>query len=140
LLSKTYKATPNAFHDIRHIANAGVVRANFNNSVDATGGYSYRFRSFDFTTGLTIHTVVGYDNVTGIGTINGVELLQVTRSRSSLPIGSGETSTTRAGSEHPALVALRVIRQPVAGKLGQLHRRHDASRRRRSRGSPDGQG
>ncbi|MHB8399689.1 MAG: S53 family peptidase [Candidatus Limnocylindrales bacterium] len=64
-------STPSAFHDITHLANAGVVRVNLNNSVDATAGYSYRFRSFDFTTGLTIHTVSGYDNVTGIGTING---------------------------------------------------------------------
>jgi subtilase family serine protease len=60
------------FNDILHVDKAGVVRANFNNSVDSTGGYSYRFRSFDFTTGLTIHTVTGYDNVTGIGTVNGV--------------------------------------------------------------------
>lgn len=76
MLSKTYKTTPGAFHDIQHIANAGVVRANFNNSIDATGGYSSRFRSFDFTTGLTIHTVAGYDNVAGIGTINGVNFFK----------------------------------------------------------------
>lgn len=76
MLYATFKATPSAFNDIQHIANAGVVRANFNNSIDATAGYSYRFRSFDFTTGLTIHTAVGYDNVTGIGSINGTNFFK----------------------------------------------------------------
>jgi subtilase family serine protease len=71
-----YGLPASSFHDILHVADAGVVRANYNNSVDATGGYAYRFRSFDFTTGLTIHTVPGYDNVTGIGTINGVNFFK----------------------------------------------------------------
>jgi len=65
-----------AFNDVLHVDQAGVVRANFNNNVDATAGYAYRFRSFDFTDGLTIHTVKGYDNVTGIGTVNGVNFFQ----------------------------------------------------------------
>ncbi len=76
LLYSTFKATPSAFNDILHVDKAGVVRANFNNSEDATAGYSYRFRSFDFTTGLTIHTVAGYDDVTGIGSINGVNFFK----------------------------------------------------------------
>lgn len=71
-----YRLSATALHDILHIANAGVVRANFVNSVDAADGYAYRFRSFDFTTGLTIHTVAGYDNVTGLGTINGVNFFK----------------------------------------------------------------
>ncbi len=71
-----YGLPTNAFNDIQHVDKAGVVRANFNNSVDASAGYSYRFRSFDFTTGLTIHTVPGYDNVTGIGTVNGVNFFK----------------------------------------------------------------
>lgn len=69
-------STPSAFNDILHVANAGVVRANFVNSVDATDGYAYIFRSFDFTTGLTIHTVAGYDDVTGIGSVNGVNFFK----------------------------------------------------------------
>jgi subtilase family serine protease len=71
-----YGLPTNAFNDIQHVDKAGVVRANFNNSIDASAGYSYRFRSFDFTTGLTIHTVPGYDNVTGIGTVNGVNFFK----------------------------------------------------------------
>jgi subtilase family serine protease len=71
-----YGMSSSNFNDILHVADAGVVRANFNNSEDATGGYAYRFRSFDFTTGLTIHTVIGYDNVTGIGTINGLNFFK----------------------------------------------------------------
>jgi subtilase family serine protease len=66
-----YSLPAGAYHDILHVANAGVVRSNFVNSVDASDGYAYIFRSFDFTTGLTIHTVPGYDNVTGRGSVNG---------------------------------------------------------------------
>jgi hypothetical protein len=76
MLYAMFTATPGAFHDIQHVANAGVVRANFLNSIDVTAGYAYIFRSFDFTTGLTIHTVAGYDNVTGIGSPNGVNFFQ----------------------------------------------------------------
>ncbi|MEA2632793.1 MAG: hypothetical protein QOE66_3012, partial [Chloroflexota bacterium] len=71
-----YGLTGSAFNDIQHVDHAGVVRANYNNSVDASNGYSYRYRSFDFTTGLTIHTVPGYDNVTGIGTVNGTNFFK----------------------------------------------------------------
>jgi subtilase family serine protease len=71
-----YSLPASAYHDIQHVANAGVVRSNFVNSVDASDGYAYIFRSFDFTTGLTIHTVPGYDNVTGRGTVNGANFFQ----------------------------------------------------------------
>ncbi|HEY5630203.1 MAG TPA: S53 family peptidase, partial [Candidatus Limnocylindrales bacterium] len=57
-----------AFNDVVHVADAGVVRVNYINSIDASAGYRYIFRSFDFTTGLTIHTAPGYDQVTGLGT------------------------------------------------------------------------
>jgi subtilase family serine protease len=73
---RLYGMSSSNFNDILHVADAGVVRANFNNSIDATKGYAYVFRSFDFTTGLTIQTVLGYDNVTGIGTINGVNFFK----------------------------------------------------------------
>ena len=71
-----YSLPASAYNDITHVANAGVVRSNFVNSVDASDGYAYIFRSFDFTTGLTIHTVPGYDNVTGRGTVNGANFFQ----------------------------------------------------------------
>jgi subtilase family serine protease len=71
-----YSKPASAYNDITHVANAGVVRSNFVNSVDASDGYAYIFRSFDFTTGLTIHTVPGYDNVTGRGTVNGATFFQ----------------------------------------------------------------
>ena len=71
-----YSLPASAYHDIQHVAHAGVVRSNFVNSVDASDGYAYIFRSFDFTTGLTIHTVAGYDNVTGRGTVNGANFFQ----------------------------------------------------------------
>jgi subtilase family serine protease len=71
-----YSLPTSAYHDIQHVANAGVVRSNFVNSVDDSDGYAYIFRSFDFTTGLTIHTVPGYDNVTGRGSVNGANFFQ----------------------------------------------------------------
>lgn len=43
-----------------------VVRTNFNNSVDATDGLSYRLRTANQT--LSLATTPGYDDVTGLGT------------------------------------------------------------------------
>jgi subtilase family serine protease len=57
-----------AYNDIQHVDQAGVIRVNDLNGYDGAAGYGYLFRSFDFTSGLTIHTVAGYDEVTGLGT------------------------------------------------------------------------
>jgi len=43
-----------------------VVRTNFNNSVDATAGLSYRLRTANQT--LSLETTPGWDDVTGLGT------------------------------------------------------------------------
>ena len=43
-----------------------VVRTNFNNSVDASAGLSYRLRTMNQT--LSLQTTLGYDDVTGLGT------------------------------------------------------------------------
>jgi hypothetical protein len=65
-----------AYHDVVPPASPlGVVRANYRNSVDASNGYSYLLRSLNFDSVLTIHTVPGYDNVTGVGTPNGAAFL-----------------------------------------------------------------
>jgi subtilase family serine protease len=65
-----------AYHDVVPPASPlGVVRANYKNSVDATNGYTYLLRSLNFDSKLTIHTVPGYDNVTGVGTPNGAAFL-----------------------------------------------------------------
>jgi subtilase family serine protease len=65
-----------AYHDVVPPATPlGVVRANYVNSVDATDGYAYFFRSFNFDSRLTIHTAPGYDNVTGVGSANGSAFL-----------------------------------------------------------------
>jgi subtilase family serine protease len=56
-----------AFTDIMSPASTvAVVRTNFNNSVDATDGLSYRLRTMNQT--LSLHTTPGYDDVTGLGT------------------------------------------------------------------------
>jgi len=56
-----------AFTDVTSPASTvAVVRTNFNNSVDATDGLSYRLRTANQT--LSLATTPGYDDVTGLGT------------------------------------------------------------------------
>jgi subtilase family serine protease len=62
-----------AIDDVRHVT-GGVVRVDYNNSVDATDGTTTSVRTFDFQ-GLAIHTAPGYDNVTGLGTPDGLAFL-----------------------------------------------------------------
>ncbi len=50
---------------------AGVVRPDYANSINPSGGYVYTLRTFDDHS-QTIGTAVGYDDVTGIGTPNGL--------------------------------------------------------------------
>ena len=50
-----------------------VVRNDFVNSVDATGGIVTSLRTFDQTQSL--HTTPGYDDVTGVGSPNGLKFL-----------------------------------------------------------------
>jgi hypothetical protein len=53
----------------------GVVRVDYVNGVDASGGYTYTARWFDFDTPLTIHVRPRFDDVTGIGSPNGTAWL-----------------------------------------------------------------
>jgi subtilase family serine protease len=62
-----------AIDDVRH-AGGGVVRVDYANGIDASDGLIRSVRTFDFQ-GLTIHTTPGYDNVTGLGTPNGLLFL-----------------------------------------------------------------
>jgi subtilase family serine protease len=60
-------AGSSAFTDITNpAATVAVVRTNFNNNVDASGGLSYRLRTMNQT--LSLQTTSGYDDVTGLGT------------------------------------------------------------------------
>ena len=61
------KAGSSAFNDIVDPASTvAVVRTNFNNGEDASGGLSYRLRTFNQN--LSLRTTPGYDDVTGLGT------------------------------------------------------------------------
>jgi subtilase family serine protease len=53
----------------------GDVRADFVNGVDASNGYVYSARWFDQDEKLSIHVTDGYDDVTGVGSPNGVPWL-----------------------------------------------------------------
>jgi len=63
-----------AYRDVvAPVAPIAVVRNDFVNSVDATGGTTTKLRTFDQTG--TLHTTAGYDDVTGVGTPNGQQFL-----------------------------------------------------------------
>jgi subtilase family serine protease len=52
-----------------------VVRVDYNNSVDASGGLTTSLRTANQTG--TLHTIPGYDDVTGLGTPIGATLIQL---------------------------------------------------------------
>jgi subtilase family serine protease len=61
-----------AFYDVRSVKTA-VARRNYTNSVDASDGTSDHLRTFDDYSGSpTQHTGPGWDDVTGLGTPNGI--------------------------------------------------------------------
>jgi subtilase family serine protease len=62
-----------AIADVQHV-DAAVERVDYANSVDASGGLITSARSLDYPN-LTIHTTAGYDNVTGLGSPNGLAFL-----------------------------------------------------------------
>jgi subtilase family serine protease len=64
-----------AITDVRDVA-GGVVRVDYADGVDASGGLVTSVRTFDFQ-GLAIRTTPGYDNVTGLGTPNGLAFLRL---------------------------------------------------------------
>jgi subtilase family serine protease len=67
-----FYANPGSFNDILSIKTA-VARRNFVNGVDGTAGTVDRLRTFDDYRGSpTQHTGSGWDNVTGLGTPNGI--------------------------------------------------------------------
>jgi subtilase family serine protease len=67
-----FYANPSSFYDVLSVKTA-VARRNYNNSVDASAGTSDRLRTFDDYTGSpTQHTRAGWDNVTGLGTPQGI--------------------------------------------------------------------
>jgi subtilase family serine protease len=71
------KAGSSVFHDVRQPASPmAVARVNYNNSVDASAGYSApSLRTLDADGLLTIHVRNGYDDVTGVGSPNGAAFL-----------------------------------------------------------------
>ena len=67
-----FYANKASFYDVLSVKTA-VARRNFNNSVDVSAGTSDHLRTFDDYSGSpTQHTNPGWDNVTGLGTPQGV--------------------------------------------------------------------
>ena len=64
-----FYANAAAFTDVTSPASTvAVVRTNYNNSIDASAGLSYRLRTANQT--LSLQTTPGYDDVTGLGSPN----------------------------------------------------------------------
>jgi subtilase family serine protease len=72
VIYKLTSRTP-AISDVQHVDGA-VARVDYANSVDATDGLIRSVRTFDYGN-LTIHTTKGYDDVTGLGSPNGLLFL-----------------------------------------------------------------
>ncbi|MFJ1763203.1 protease pro-enzyme activation domain-containing protein [Amycolatopsis sp. NPDC088138] len=72
VIYKLTSRTP-AISDVKHV-DAAVERVDYANSVDASDGLLTSVRTLDYQ-GLTIHTTPGYDDVTGLGTPNGLLFL-----------------------------------------------------------------
>ncbi|HEX5406276.1 MAG TPA: S53 family peptidase [Pseudonocardiaceae bacterium] len=68
-----FTAHTNAIRDVRPV-NTGVVRVDFANGVDASGGLITSVRTFG-DADQVIQTARGYDNVTGLGSPNGLLFL-----------------------------------------------------------------
>ena len=66
-----YTLDPSAFHDVTSPGSKlAELRVNYNNDVDASQGRNFSLRTMNQTG--TLHTKVGYDDVTGLGTPNGM--------------------------------------------------------------------
>jgi len=74
-----HSGTKTAFYDVNQATQFGtstadplpsVVRVNYNNNEDATGGLSYSLRTQE-EPNQTLHSTAGYDTATGVGTPNG---------------------------------------------------------------------
>jgi subtilase family serine protease len=72
-------AGSSAYHDVKAWAqtgdDSGVVRSDYVNGVDASGGYAYTVRRLGYDGVLTIHARTGYDDVTGVGSPTGAAFL-----------------------------------------------------------------
>jgi subtilase family serine protease len=69
------KAGTSAYRDIvQPVNHLAVARVDFTNTVDPSAGYIYSLRTLD-NWNLTIHTVAGYDDVTGMGSPNGASFI-----------------------------------------------------------------
>ncbi len=71
-----YSMPASAFRDVTPGPKIGVVRRNFNNGQNANDGYSTpTIRDFDNESTQSIHTALGYDDVTGRGVPNGMAFI-----------------------------------------------------------------
>jgi subtilase family serine protease len=68
-----------AFYDPQPVTGLGVVRVDFANGTDDADGTITTFRTLDTTVDTILRARVGYDDITGVGTPNGVGFLNALR-------------------------------------------------------------
>ncbi len=86
-----------AFHDVKGTGvTDGVVRVDFINGLDASGGLRTSLRTLNQT--ATLKTAVGYDDVTGVGSPNGVNFLIGMASDAKASTVKPGTSTIKHGA------------------------------------------
>jgi subtilase family serine protease len=73
-LYKLYNTT--SVYDPKPVKGLGVVRVDYANAVDASGGLLTSLRSIDVTKGTILRARKGYDDITGIGTPNGASFIR----------------------------------------------------------------
>ncbi|MGI4894248.1 MAG: hypothetical protein ACRYF3_03930, partial [Janthinobacterium lividum] len=65
----------NALYDPQPLSGVGVVRTDYVNGVDAADGTTTSLRTIDVKSGTILRTKKGYDDITGIGSPNGMPFL-----------------------------------------------------------------
>lgn len=99
---RVYKnASTGAFRDVAHTGVTDAdVRVDYKNGFDASGGFNTTLRTINQT--ATLHAVKGYDDVTGVGSPNGVSFLVAMAGgkAAGLPNTGGPTGGSFAGHGH----------------------------------------
>jgi subtilase family serine protease len=76
-LYRAYRANSytGAFYDPKPVTGKALVRVDYVNGVDATNGTATSLRSLDVTVGTILRAAPGYDDITGVGSPNGLNFL-----------------------------------------------------------------
>jgi subtilase family serine protease len=109
-----------------------VVRNDFTNGIDASGGTTTSLRTMDAL--LTLHEGVGYDDTTGLGSPHGLAFLHALAPGSplTLPVVAGAPSSQPAGASAPAPASAPAA-PVVKAKAPPIHSASKAKKKHRAK-------